>query len=57
MALDPETIRCRITRCEQMVNYIMEQRGYEIMDLVDEIKFEARELAFALKVKQAIESE
>jgi len=40
-----------------MVNYIMEQRGYEIMDLVDEIKFEARELAFALKVKQAIESE
>lgn len=35
-----------------MMNYIMENHGYDIMDLVDEIRYEKCKYEFALKCKQ-----
>jgi len=34
-----------------MIDFIMEKRGYEIMDTVEEIKYGLRELTFIKNVK------
>jgi len=34
------------------MNYIMENHGYDVMDLVEEIKYEKQKYEFALKCKQ-----
>ena len=34
------------------MNYIMENHGYEVMDLVEDIRYEKSQYEFALKCKQ-----
>ena len=52
MNLSSEDLKDKIQNCQDMMNYIMENHGYDIMDLVDEIRYEKCKYEFALKCKQ-----
>lgn len=53
MALTHEELCEKINTCEQMIEYIMNNKGYEIMECVEEIKYELRCAKFVNNIKCA----
>jgi cupin superfamily acireductone dioxygenase involved in methionine salvage len=46
-----EDLHKQVNEMETMVDFIMEKRGYEIMDTVEDIKYALREIRFVIMIK------